>query len=948
MATPSSNSEEKYSSYVAPKPHKRVYIACIPCRKRKVRCDLGPVDDPHEPPCVRCRRESKECFFSATRRKRKADGADEELGECDDAVASHLARRTSVRTGGSFDDGYAGSQRTRHSIGSGSISAKPPLEGYGQAQVGPYHQSVQYGAGPPGSRTEIAQDQEVTNETAAALFQSPINTPGDALHLLLKASGESEDLPNHGTSGSTDFKEKLVHGHGPAKKSSLSKAPCGVLRQAGQAANVASVDPAIAGPDQGTPPPSQEALSIWARLRFVRAGWFTAREAMAYIDYYYKYLAPLTPISPPDLRNLRKNPGLLLEEPMLTVTLLTIASRYMKVTGTGSQTRSYMIHERLWQYLQSMITRMFWGQEQFGGGFCGAGARRSKGARSADKGKLRSLGTIESLLLLSDFHPRSMHFPPNDDDEDILAPDEEELKGLSSAEDNALPPGSESTFAGWAEPAVRSDRMSWSLIGFAHALAYELGIFGTYSDGIVSVDGRVKRQGGPLTHHKRADRLERLLYIYMTQACGRFGFPSMHPDHITAHNLATMRDGFTSVDSMMLETQSPEDVVQQYWVEIASINKACNDGLFPSKELTARFVQTGEYIVRLQNLLPTLHSWRERLENSSGLYMNGLALQAVIEQWTNRVGNGDHTSPQSPGSSISSSFSNLYGRNESYIREVIDASRTILQHVVYDLLPNDYLKHAPVRAYFRIVSAAMFLLKTFALGAKRIEVEKSLLLMDQTISALRTSVVDDVHLCLPIADLLEALTSKIRQKFIPFTAQNATNPKQTTENQYLAQQIDSPSQASGGHKVRYVRQPQDTGGEYDASAGTHASLLDSNITVMPPPWGFYNNTVNSYASPQPYLPHYAQQSPQAQQQTPPNTYAANNASTPGSNFGMPSEEDWLTLDLQPLLEGNDLATGPDDNWFGTAFGPETHNNLEVLGKLVNEGWPQQQGGPTGF
>lgn len=56
-----------------PGQHKRVYQACIPCRRRKVRCDLGSVDNPHDPPCVRCRRESKECYFSATRRKRKAD-----------------------------------------------------------------------------------------------------------------------------------------------------------------------------------------------------------------------------------------------------------------------------------------------------------------------------------------------------------------------------------------------------------------------------------------------------------------------------------------------------------------------------------------------------------------------------------------------------------------------------------------------------------------------------------------------------------------------------------------------------------------------------------------------------------------------------------------------------------------------------------------------------------
>ncbi|KAL9101714.1 MAG: hypothetical protein Q9163_003057 [Psora crenata] len=876
----------------------------------------------------------------ATRRKRKGDGdEEEEPAYGDDAVATRLAGRKSARTRASFDNAYAGSQHSRRSIGSGSIPTTSPLEGYGQSEAGPYPPR-QYDPGTPGAQADLAQDQELTNETAAALFQSPINTPGDALHLLLKASGESENLPSLGTSGRTELEEQNPQGNRSASKRPQSSGSGGVAEQARLAANAARLDPAIAGPRHGPPSPSRESLSIWARLRFVRAGWFTAKEAITYIDYYYRYLAPLTPISPPDLRTVGANPGLLSEEPVLTVTLLTIASRYMKVTGPGSQTRSYMIHDRLWQYLQNMLTRMFWGQEQFGGGFCGGGARRSRCARVAEKGRLRTLGTIESLLLLSDFHPRSMHFPPNDDDEDILAPDEEGLKGLSSAENDLPPPGSESTFAGWTEPAVRSDRMSWSLIGFAHALAYELGIFGTYSDGIVSVDGRPKRRGGSLTHDQRIDRLERLLYIYMTQACG---------------------------DSALLETQSPTDVVQQYWAEIASINKACNDSLFPSKDMTARIIRTGEYVARLQELLPSLHSWREKLQQSSvakypkillsievnyfRLYMNGLALQAVIEQWTDKMGNGDQLSPQSPGSSTSSSFSRLYGQNESYIREVVDASRTVLKHVVYDLLPDDYLKHAPVRAYFRIVSAAMFLLKTFALGAKRTEVENSLLLMDRTISALRTSVVDDVHLCLRIADLLEALTSKIRQKFIPFAAQqNATTPQQTAQDNhpYSTQPMDRLPQASSHNRVRCVRQTQGTGCGYETSVDGQSNPLDSNITVMPPPRGFYNNAVyatNNYTSPQPYPPQYAPQSLQGQQQVPSNNYAVN-APTPGSTFGIPNEEDWLTLDLQPLLETNDFGTAADDAWF--AFGPETHNNLEVLGKLVNEGWPQQQGGGLGF
>lgn len=68
-------------------------------------------------------------------------------------------------------------------------------------------------------------------------------------------------------------------------------------------------------------------------------------------------------------------------------------------------------------------------------------------------------------------------------------------------------------------------------------------------------------------------------------------------------------------------------------------------------------------------------------------------------------------SPQSPVSTMSTSYASLYNRNEPYIREVIDSSRIVLRHVLDVLLPDDHLKHAPVRTYFRIISAAMFLLK---------------------------------------------------------------------------------------------------------------------------------------------------------------------------------------------------------------------------------------------
>jgi hypothetical protein len=48
----------------------RSYQACVPCRKRKVRCDLGDPGNPSDPPCQRCRREHKDCFFQDLRTKK--------------------------------------------------------------------------------------------------------------------------------------------------------------------------------------------------------------------------------------------------------------------------------------------------------------------------------------------------------------------------------------------------------------------------------------------------------------------------------------------------------------------------------------------------------------------------------------------------------------------------------------------------------------------------------------------------------------------------------------------------------------------------------------------------------------------------------------------------------------------------------------------------------------
>ncbi len=108
------------------------------------------------------------------------------------------------------------------------------------------------------------------------------------------------------------------------------------------------------------------------------------------------------------------------------------------------------------------------------------------------------------------------------------------------------------------------------------------------------------------------------------------------------------------------------------------------------------------------------------------------------------------------------------------------------------LLPDDYLKHAPVRTYFRIISGAMFLLKTFALGASKSDVEVSIGLMDKAVDALRHCVVDDVHLGIRFADLLETLTSRLRNRFM-----HAPIPPQAQVNSLSTRPSPQPSHEQG-------------------------------------------------------------------------------------------------------------------------------------------------------
>ncbi|KAG6365341.1 hypothetical protein INS49_006951 [Diaporthe citri] len=784
--------------------HKRVYQACIPCRRRKVRCDLGSVDNPHDPPCVRCRRESKDCYFSATRRKRKTDDEDEREDE-------YIIRngRKRLHPGESPPPpvdrrGYTDTPLTP----GGSLGRPQPLRrpGLGEHTRSDSRSSVSGTRGP--SAAEFPADEPNTPLENYEARTAATDNKHDGVAQPHTLSPQTSDLR---TPSLTAPLGGLPRGNDGILYAQHAVAPRGPMD--------APIDPQLTESDAKaeSTPGHADALKAWARFRFVRAGWFTSQEAIDYIDYYYKYLSPLTPISPPTFQDPATHLTLLTEEPILTVTLLCIASRYRKLPGTGGVSRANAIHEQLWTYLRGMIERVIWGQEAFGGGFCGSGADESQTSSTAPwrglrKGSLRTFGTIESLMILTEWHPRALHFPPSEAVDELMIPAYDSAPPADGQDENNNPAVGVGgrRVESWLEPAWRSDRMCWMLLTAAMGLGYELGVFDNIEE-LLEMGAISRPEYEEESYRLRAHRIKRLILIYLSQLAGRLGWTNMVPESLRRQaslNRPTSVEGTTpgtnisTVSFNYIPDLELDDQIIQCWAGISNAMHAGNERLFRSRQHTTEIIQSGKYIDLLKEFQPMLQAWwtqfdRFRLPPYSRhiltieyeyvrIYVNSLSLQAVVERCATIASGASGTSaaaPDAPGSTasghqLSPKTQDIYGKmpigniggvsaaDQEYIREVVEGSRNLLRTVVEGLLPDDYLKHAPVRTYFRIISGAMFLLKTFALGATRHDVEVSIGLMDSTVKALRTCVVDDVHLGIRFADLLENLTMRLRNRFI--------------------------------------------------------------------------------------------------------------------------------------------------------------------------------------
>ena len=195
--SPSRQHSQPAASVAGQPQHKRVYQACIPCRRRKVKCDLGSVDSPGDPPCVRCRRESKECFFSPTRRKRKTeDGKENSLDgydNGDDYIVRNGRKMPHTSPPVGVAQGCMGaptSARSDMRFSYEPVMPAPPLTPGGSiGRTQPLRRPGQSADGNPSCEGNSAEaNTQLENLEAQEVMRREVYGPHDALDLLYKAA----------------------------------------------------------------------------------------------------------------------------------------------------------------------------------------------------------------------------------------------------------------------------------------------------------------------------------------------------------------------------------------------------------------------------------------------------------------------------------------------------------------------------------------------------------------------------------------------------------------------------------------------------------------------------------------------------------------------------------------------------------------------------------------
>jgi hypothetical protein len=546
-----------------PEDFKRAYKACINCRQRKAKCILETRDDAGQlkPPCKRCDREMRECVFRSERswvkRRKPGEAREEEEQEQEQ-------EQEPVRPQSNPAPILPPSSGHRSSITGFTPMHSPSINGGHRSDI----------LSPHGHLRRISSSQP---DLAHSVMRTVVSSGSDALNLLFEAAHHRDAIDSQEQLGAHAYETPSSRSGPSGYDNGVPSSPFHTFR---------------AQPVQMSTP-SPETLKIWTACRFVQMGWFSAHEAVTYVDLFFKNCSPLSPILGEFYAQHENHYTLIALDPFLCTTILMISSRYNILPGVGGASRGYFVHDRLWEQCQRFIMKIMLGQVK------------------PSKAQSRTIGSIEALLLLSEWHPRALHFPTAADGWDC----ELMIGANNTTEEGAKLLEGDVTSNRWLEdviePAKRSDRMSWMLMGCALSLAQELGLF----EDNARIDKDQVSYPKFTTEYLiiRRIRARKLLYVLLEQLSWRLGCTSMIPQSL---NHALMEK--IPVDSATGAVEQWQSFMSA-WVELTKLARSISDTIYPNTATTRSLLRTGRYIGLLEHFQPLLVSWRKKyLDPCSG------------------------------------------------------------------------------------------------------------------------------------------------------------------------------------------------------------------------------------------------------------------------------------------------------------------------------------------
>ncbi|WOO81900.1 Transcriptional activator ARO80 [Vanrija pseudolonga] len=659
---------------------KRGYRACLHCRSRKAKCDLGDIDAPSSPPCSRCRRESRECVFAPSRR-----GGN-------NAKKRRDAEAAAGNGGGSSGGGGGGSL---------GLTTGAPLPPPHRAPPSAYPPNVDVLNPSPKTEVYLFNHPSVSStDMSPGTDPSPIAMLSDAGRDSISGHSMRHERERE-RPRSPDTKRRRLHLGPSLQTTDPSSIVVADMQNESDALHILALASAGRPSSEGSKSPRQAAARAPVRRRFespariedfalIRLGIVDEETVTRLTNVFFRFHHHFFPMVPAAMipRTPEQLAELAVSERYLVSAMIIIASRNDRAPGMRT------VHERAWGVMRGWISDI------------------------ACLGAPPTVGFVEALLLLAENLPRDPPYPGSGDPVHAQGFGEEVH-------------GSE-------------NRQAWMLIGTAIRAAYMLGLDKLALKLLNETERtfEVERARLAYTYCYLFDRhvslrLGKAFWSRGPNLCFQgFSASAQTGPAAAPGNFPFLREIAGSSPAGEYQQEDLASLIQTY-LELTQLMSNAHDVLYPNPARTRSLVVYGEYFKYIDELARSLDGfkilWRDKkwklfpltdavwaMFYYTQLYICAFSFQAHVERASIRAEeeyNNDttHDGPRPPLS--------LFPRGAAaspdarYIFQSIDAARQLLHICVDRLHPGGALPYLPNRFLLWFTYAAIVLLKALYSGA---------------------------------------------------------------------------------------------------------------------------------------------------------------------------------------------------------------------------------------